>query len=62
MTRPVLVIAARNDRTPEKEHEVGDLVSALPDGRVLWIDGHHDLHAEQPDVVAARLIDFSEGS
>lgn len=32
-------------------------VVALPRGRATWVVGHHDVHAEQPDVVAGVLLD-----
>lgn len=45
---PVLVLAVPG-RPPS--HRVDQFVAALPRGRLHWIEGHHDLHAEQPDVV-----------
>lgn len=62
VSQPVLVIAARNDQIPDKEREVSEFVSALPDGRLVWVDGHHDLHAQQPRVVASHLLEFLEES
>jgi pimeloyl-ACP methyl ester carboxylesterase len=58
LMQPVLVIAARNEQGPDKEREVEQFVSALPNGRLAWVDGHHDLHAEQPDVIAGYLLGF----
>lgn len=50
--RPVLVIAADNEMAG-KSDQVDAFVKRLRRGRVDWLRGHHDLHAEQP----ANVID-----
>jgi pimeloyl-ACP methyl ester carboxylesterase len=38
-----------------KEDAVAAALAALPDGRATWLEGHHDVHLQQPAVVAAAL-------
>jgi pimeloyl-ACP methyl ester carboxylesterase len=52
---PVLVIPAVGGA--DKEADVAAVAERLPHGRVAWLDGDHDLHAEQPAAVAALLLD-----
>jgi pimeloyl-ACP methyl ester carboxylesterase len=55
---PVVVLAAgdpsgRSGRSDAaKRDEVERAVRTLPQGRAVWIDGDHDLHAQYPDRVA----------
>lgn len=48
--QPVLLIAADDD-TPGKKDQVSAFVKRLAQGREVWRQGHHDLHAEQPGSV-----------
>ncbi|HJU80232.1 MAG TPA: alpha/beta hydrolase [Acidimicrobiia bacterium] len=52
--QPVLLIAADDD-TPGKKDQVSAFAKRLPSGREVWMQGHHDLHAEQPGRVAAVI-------
>ncbi len=55
---PVWVMAARGG-WPGKEQRVADFAAAIGRSRVAWVDGHHDLHAEQPRVVVDFLLDLA---
>ena len=55
---PVWVMAARGG-WPGKDQRVADFASALRHPRVEWVDGHHDLHAEQPQMVVDFLLDLA---
>jgi pimeloyl-ACP methyl ester carboxylesterase len=58
--RPVLLIPAETGDaswTADKRSDVQVALDALPQGRVHWLVGDHDLHAQQPDVVADVLLD-----
>ncbi len=58
--RPVLLIPADTGDVPwttDKRRDVDAAVDALPRGRVHWLAGDHDLHAEQPAAVAKLLLD-----
>lgn len=52
--RPVLVIAA-DEGGPQKETHIAAFVERLPNGRLVTIEGHHDLHAQHPDLVADAI-------
>jgi len=54
VTQPVLVLAALAGPLKHQE-QVQRFVDALRRGRTVWVDGHHDLHAEQPETVAAEI-------
>lgn len=41
----------------EKSQAVQDASVLLPRARLQWLEGHHDVHAEQPDVVSGILLD-----
>lgn len=60
LDRPVLVIGARDGAT-RKETRVAEFAAASEVVTVEWYDGHHDIHAEQPDLVAGRLLALVEG-
>ncbi len=56
---PVLLIPADTGDaawTSDKRRDVDVAARALPRSRVQWLTGDHDLHAEQPDTVAAALL------
>lgn len=52
----VVVAAGNGDR-----RRVDRFASRLPRGRVVEVEGHHDIHAEQPDLVARLLVDLVAG-
>jgi pimeloyl-ACP methyl ester carboxylesterase len=67
---PVLLCpatAAAPDARPDADQRAAitraavlEALAALPDGGVRWYPGaHHDIHAEQPDPVAADLLDLA---
>ncbi len=58
---PVLVLAI-GDGAPDKTNRVAAFAGRLPDGEVRWATGHHDIHAQMPDLVAEYLIDLAEVS
>lgn len=55
---PVRVLAAPGGWHGKREL-VESFVAALRDGSVTWVDGHHDLHAQQPRVVVDHLLDLA---
>lgn len=54
---PVWVLAVGEDA--EKRARVDEFARHLRRGRVVWSTGHHDIHAQRPDVVATMLVDLS---
>jgi hypothetical protein len=54
---PVRVVAVGDD--PAKRARVERFAGHLRDGRVIWSDGHHDLHAQRPQDVVDVLLDLS---
>ena len=59
ITEPVLFLPARgggsDERQAAKRTAIDEAVALLPDGRVEWLDGDHDLHAQHPETVATLL-------
>ena len=55
---PVWVLAVGAGE-PDKANRVETFVSGLRNGRLLWLDGHHDIHAEQPQQVVDALVDLA---
>lgn len=56
---PVLLLPVRGGQgswADRKEARVQEALAALPDGRVQWFDGAHDIHLQKPAVVAAALL------
>lgn len=56
---PVLFVPAEptpTGGTDDRRARVASAVAALPRGRSTWLRGDHDLHAQQPDRVAAVLL------
>lgn len=51
---PIVVIACRGG-SPDKEAQVEALADAGADVNVHWVDAHHDVHAQHPDLVARLL-------
>mgnify|MGYP001947294091 CR=1 FL=1 len=60
VAEPVLFVPARGSRSDEwlaaKQSSLDTAVAALADGRVEWIEGDHDLHAQHPIAVADLLL------
>lgn len=54
---PILVVAVDDD-TPGKKGRVERFAGRVPHCRVVWARGHHDLHAERPELVADLLMSF----
>lgn len=55
---PVLVVAATVD-SPAEPGEVEAFVRRLRRGRLAWVEGHHDVHAQRPGAVAALLLELA---
>ncbi len=55
LDQPALIVAAANGEIPDKAARVDKFQAALCRGRVHWLPGHHDLHAEQPGAVATLI-------
>jgi pimeloyl-ACP methyl ester carboxylesterase len=58
LDHPVVVIAA-DDGLPNKRERVSQFAGHLHRGRVVWVAGHHDVHAERPEVVAGLLLELA---
>lgn len=61
ISEPVLFIPARSSdggRVATQE-AIDGAIARLADGRVQWIEGDHDLHAQHPATVAAALASLS---
>lgn len=62
---PVLLLAA-DDRPDDpswrrsKAHGLQEAAAALARARVEWLVGHHDLHAQHPDRVAALIREVAD--
>jgi pimeloyl-ACP methyl ester carboxylesterase len=54
---PVFVIAA-SDGMAGKRDRVAAFLGATERGTVVWMDAHHDLHAQYPAEVAERMLGF----
>ncbi len=57
---PALVLAVGKSE-PGREERVDSFVNALPDGRLTWMDAHHDVHAQHPELVADLMATFAGG-
>jgi pimeloyl-ACP methyl ester carboxylesterase len=53
---PILVLAVDQDNAAKRQRV--DTFSAATNAAVMWLNGHHDIHSQQPRVVAAALLDF----
>lgn len=59
---PLLIIAAADSLTSRerKQLAVDEAIALAPDASVHWFDpAHHDVHAQQPEAVAAVVHEFS---
>lgn len=57
---PALVLAVGRSE-PGREERVDSFVNALGDGRLTWMDAHHDVHAQRPALVADLMATFAGG-
>ena len=55
---PVWVMAVHGG-WDDKPRRVSDFVAAASRSRVVWTDGHHDVHAQDPTRVVDFLLDLS---
>jgi pimeloyl-ACP methyl ester carboxylesterase len=61
---PVLLVPAGGgdpEREAQKRRDVDRALAMLPDARVRWISGDHDIHAQHPDELADVMIDMVAG-
>jgi pimeloyl-ACP methyl ester carboxylesterase len=64
VTMPVLLLPVERgaaDRRAHKGRGVDLALATLPDARVRWFTGDHDIHAQHPDEVADVMIDMFAG-
>lgn len=54
---PVLVVATTETGKSKavKRESVARFTGLLPEGRVIWLDAHHDLHAQYPRLTAGWM-------
>lgn len=60
LTCPALFLMARtgdHEWTAAKQTAAEEAATLVPAATVVWVGGDHDLHVEQPDVVAGHLLD-----
>lgn len=59
---PVLVVATSQTAAGRvaKRESVSRFTDLLPNGRVIWLDAHHDLHAQYPRLTAGWLEKLAE--
>ena len=59
---PVLLAPAdggESDRTRRKRGDVDTAATIIPDARVRWFTGDHDIHAQHPDELAGVMHDMT---
>ena len=59
---PVLLAPAEpasSGRDARKREAVDAAADAIPDARVHWFVGDHDIHAQHPDELAGVMHDFA---
>ncbi len=57
--QPVLVIATEGGFA-DKDRRVDEFAQGLDRGSVVWMDAHHDVHAQHPDSVGELMIRFAQ--
>ena len=57
---PLLVLAVGED-DPARRERVETFIGVAPDAELVWCEGDHDLHLQQPQMVAERILGFSQG-
>lgn len=60
LSAPVLVIAVGKGEA-DKRNRVEAFVERLPIGELVWVEGDHDIHAQQPELVAGLMLSFVDG-
>jgi pimeloyl-ACP methyl ester carboxylesterase len=61
ITVPVLLVTGENSPDPAKPH-AGAVAQALPDARIIVLDGHdHVADVLDPEFLAARILPFLLG-
>lgn len=64
---PVLLVpadggeGAQDERLARKRDEVDRALATLPNARVRWFRGDHDIHAQHPDELADVMIELVSG-
>jgi hypothetical protein len=58
-TRHHTLLLTAEDGMPGKHDDVERAAGQLSSVDVVWMRGHHDLHAQQPDAVADVLLDLT---
>lgn len=56
--QPTLLLSA-DDGMPAKAEDVERALAQLPAGEGRWMKGHHDLHAQHPEALAAALVELA---
>ena len=61
LQQPVLVVATTQTAAGRaaKREGVSRFANLLPRGRVIWLDAHHDLHAQYPRLTAGWLEELA---
>ena len=61
LQQPVLVVATTQTAAgrADKREGVSRFANLLPRGRVIWLDAHHDLHAQYPRLTAGWLEELA---
>lgn len=52
------VVLAANGGWAGKQDRVAEVIDLLADGRAVWVEGDHDLHAQHPQLVAATIMEL----
>lgn len=55
---PIRLVAVNGDG-PSRPERVEAFAAAARSITVQWLDGHHDIHAEQPEVIAGILLELA---
>ncbi len=59
---PVLLVpvdGGGHDRDDRRRRDVAAALEAIPDGRVRWFTGDHDIHAQHPGELASAMREFA---
>ena len=59
---PVLLVpvaGGEDDRLQRKRRQVDEAATTIPNARVRWFTGDHDIHAQHPDEIAGVLHDVT---
>lgn len=61
LTAPVLLVpvgGGEDDRTRRRHRQVDEAATEIPNARVRWFNGDHDIHAQQPRELSGVLHDL----